>query len=188
MAFNRSRARTPLSPSSPASDCGETDFHTLYRQEKPRLLRYFLIKLGNRADADELAHETLTRFLSAAPATAIATPGAYLTRIATNLLKDRAERGSTKLAHITVPLDEGMSRANGADPHRDVEARQELARWKSILLRLPPRTLDIFLLNRVEGFSYREIAETMGLPLWMVQKQMLKAIRHIAAHQDEDHG
>lgn len=187
MTFDPTQVNAPLRHSSKATDGADSDFRTFYRREKPRLLRYFLIKLGNRADADELAHETLTRFLSAAPATAIATPGAYLTRIATNLLRDRAERGSTKLAHVSVPLDEGVSRATGVDPHRDVEARQELERWKAILLHLPARTLDIFLLNRVEGLSYREIAETMRLPLWMVQKQMLKAIRHIAAHRDEEH-
>ncbi|WP_150295649.1 RNA polymerase sigma factor [Sphingobium estronivorans] len=75
-------------------------FADVYRREKPRLLRYFLQKLGNRADADEMAQEVMTRFLGATPPVAVVTPRAYITRIATNMLRDRAERGSTRLAHL----------------------------------------------------------------------------------------
>jgi RNA polymerase sigma factor (sigma-70 family) len=161
------------------------DFKTIYLSERPRLLRFFLQRLGNRADADDLANETMVRYLGASPATSISAPRAYLIRIATNLLRDRAERGSTRLAQISVPLDEGLTRSCGFDPHRELESRQELQRWKEILLKLPPRTLDIFLLNRIDGRSYREIASDLSLPLWMVQKHMLKAIRHLAAHQND---
>lgn len=162
-------------------------FADVYRREKPRLLRYFLQKLGNRADADEMAQEVMTRFLGATPPVAVVTPRAYITRIATNMLRDRAERGSTRLAHLSVSLDEGLHRSNGIDPHREVEARQEVQHWRRVLQQLPPRTLEIFLLNRVEGYSYREIATDLRLPLWRVQKHMLKAIRHIAANMGGEH-
>lgn len=162
------------------------DFVAIYQREGPRLFRYFLRKLGNRADADDCVQEAMTRFLKTAPA-AVATPQAYLTRIATNMLRDHAERSSTRLSHQAVPLEEGQHRSTGIDPEREVEARQEVRRWCAILEELPPRTLEIFLLNRVEGYSYREIAADRRLPLWMVQKHMLKAIRHIAAHRRDEH-
>ncbi|WP_150295643.1 RNA polymerase sigma factor [Sphingobium estronivorans] len=92
------------------------DFAVVYQREKPRLLRYFLQKLGNRADADEMAQEVMTRFLGASPAIAVATPRAYITRIATNMLRDRAERGSTRLSQLSVSLDEGLHKSNGIDP------------------------------------------------------------------------
>ncbi|ATI80835.1 RNA polymerase sigma factor [Sphingobium yanoikuyae] len=162
-------------------------FAELYRKEKPRLLRYFQRKLGNRSDADDMAQETMARYFRAAPKDQLVTPQAYLTRIATNMLQDRAERGSTRLALHSTTLDEGLTASDGIDPHRDLAARQELARWRAILAQLPRDTLDIFSLNRIEGYSYREIAADKNLPLWVVQKHMLKAIRHIAANQDESH-
>lgn len=184
-----------VDPSHDPSDFTDTEdagrrqesFQLTYRKERPRLVRFFMRMLGSHADADDLADEAMTRYLGAKPSGSIAAPRAYLTRIATNLLRDRAERGSTKLVQLCVPLEEGLVRDVGTDPHREVEARQELERWKGILLQLPPRTLEIFLLNRVEGFSYQEIAQDMKLPFWLVKKQMLKAIRHIAAHREEDH-
>lgn len=158
-------------------------FTALYRQERPRLMRFFLRKLGNQADADDLSQETLARFFRAAP-TELATPQAYLTRIATNLLHDHVERGSTRLAKRTTVIDDALDAAGSTDPFREVEARQELGRWNEILKQLKPKTLEIFLLNRVEGYSYRQIATDLGVPLWIVQKHMARAIRHLAAHQE----
>lgn len=169
---------------APADTDVSARFAELYRKEKPRLLRFFLRKLGNSSEADDMAQETMARFFRAAPQVGMISPEAYLTRIATNMLQDRADRGSTRLALRSTTIDEAMAVSDGIDAHRDIAARQELARWRAILAKLPSDTLEIFSLNRIEGYSYREIAVNKDLPLWVVQKHMLKAIRHIAAHQD----
>ena len=168
------------------SEASSARFADLYRREKPRLLRFFFRKIGNKAEADDLAQETLARFFKATGRIDVATPEAYLTRIATNMLRDRAALGATALARACVPLEDGLGAADALDPHRAAAGRQSIARWQLILSQLAPLTLDIFLLNRVEGHSYRDIASMKGLPLWAVQKHMLKAIRHIAANQEAD--
>lgn len=177
----------PVVPVVPRDE-GMSRFADLYRKEKPRLMRLFMRKLGNRTDADDLAQETLARFFKAAPHEKLITPEAYLTRIATNMLKDRADHSSTKLALRSVPVDEQVAAIDDIDPLRELTARQDLARWRAILSELPAQTLEVFSLNRIEGYSYREIASDKGLPLWVVQKHMLKALRHIAANQDAEHG
>lgn len=159
-------------------------FPDFYRKEKPRLMRFFTRQLGNPADADELAQETFTRFVRAAPVQALASPQAYLTRIATNLLRDFIERGSTLLSRRSSLLDDDVELIAPVDTHREIQARQDLSRWTLILNQLEPKTLDIFLRNRVEGQTYVEIAQELGVPLWVVQKQMLKAIKHVIAHRE----
>ena len=170
-----------------SNDSGERfSFSDFYRREKPRLLRFFNRQLGNTADADDLSQETLTRFVRAAPHPSLDSPRAYLTRIATNLLRDHAASFSTKLSRRSTLLEEGVHTVSRLDPHRDLQARQELAHWTAILQQLPPRTLEIFLLNRVEGCSYAQIATDLGEPLWVIQKHMLKAIRLITAHKEAE--
>ncbi len=159
-------------------------FGEIYRREVPRLVGYFFSKVGNRDDADDMAHETFTRFLSVAGPVNILSPGGYLTRIASNLLRDRAKRGSTKLARISFPIEEGHHAIASDDPHRELEAREEARRWKAILALLPPLTHEIFLLNRVERYTYAEIAIRLDITVWRVQKHMLKALRHIEIHLD----
>ncbi|MHA3790467.1 sigma-70 family RNA polymerase sigma factor [Sphingomonas sp. YL-JM2C] len=165
---------------------GHSGFADLYRRELPRLRRFFRSKVRNPEDAIDLAHEALTRFLAKSGPTTISSPGGYLTRIATNLVLDRAKRGSTKLADITHPIDEALDAASDLDLHRQVELRQEAEHWRAILSLLPPLTLDVFLLNRNEGYTYAEVAARLDISVWRVQKQMQKALRHIEAHSDRD--
>lgn len=149
--------------------------------ERPRLIRFFRrqASFGCPDEADDLAQEAITRFLRAAPTTAVATPQAYLRRIAGNLLRDRAAHGSTRLAQISVPLVEGLDRPVEFDQHRELEAREELAHYDRVLRQLKPRTLEIFLLSRVEGYTYKEIAVRLGITVWTVKRAMLQAIAHL---------
>jgi RNA polymerase sigma factor (sigma-70 family) len=158
-------------------------FDGLYRQEVPTLVRFFRRRIGSQDEAEDLAQEALARFLKVSPATAVHTPQAYLRRIATNLLRDRADRASTKLTDLSVPLDEGMDQPAFADQHRELVGRQELDHFGEVLAQLKPRTLEIFLMSRVDGYTYKEIASALGMTLFGVKWHMLKAIGHIDQHR-----
>ncbi|MDO6415423.1 RNA polymerase sigma factor [Sphingomonas sp. BIUV-7] len=161
----------------------DPDFHAIYRAEAKNLLRYFIRRLGNADDAEDLTQETLTRYLRATPGTRVETPQAYLRTIANNLLRDRAERSSTKLAKMSAPLDEGLDRPAADDVHRDVANRQELDYYRMVLSKLKPITLQIFLMHRVDGYTHQEIAERLGKNIWSVKRQMVKAIAHLDRHR-----
>jgi RNA polymerase sigma-70 factor (ECF subfamily) len=179
-------ARRELEEPSEEEHGGHPDFADFYRSEIPRLRRFFRRKIRNPEDAFDMAHEALTRFLAVARPAKITSPGGYLTRIASNLVLDRAKRGSTKLADISLPLDEALDAASDMDLHRQTELRHEAERWRAILSLLPPLSLDVFLLNRIEGHTYAEVAARLDISVWRVQKQMQKALRHIEAHADRD--
>jgi RNA polymerase sigma factor (sigma-70 family) len=183
MALDENSDRTTGSDLPASKVSGSVEFDAIYRSEVPGLMRFFRRRLGSYDEADDLAHEALTRFLRVSPATRIATPQAYLRRIATNLLRDRAERASTRLSEVSVPLMEGLDHPTEYDQHRELEGRQELAHYTTILRELKPKTLEIFLLSRVDGFTYKEIAAKVGMSVWGVKRQMLKAIAHVDQHR-----
>jgi RNA polymerase sigma-70 factor (ECF subfamily) len=169
--------------SSTSKVMGASEFDAIYRSEAPALVRFFRRRLGSSDEAADMAQEALARFLRVSPMTQVTTPQAYLQRIATNLLRDRAERASTRLSEVSVPLMEGLDHPTEYDQHRELEGRQELAHYTAILRELKPRTLEIFLLSRVDGFTYKEIAVKVGMSVWGVKRQMLKAIAHLDQHR-----
>ena len=59
-----------------------------------------------------------------------------------------------------------------------------LNRLEAAILRLSPRTRDIFVAHRVHGMSYAEIAERTGLSRKRVEKHMAKAIVQIGRMMD----
>lgn len=146
----------------------------LYRTHAARLLRYFARRAGD--EAHDLVHETFARFahLSEPAARAVEKPEAYLGRVATNLLRDRAREAARKALDRHDQLDE--NRLSTGDPHRLLEDRDTVARLAAAVDRLNPRRRRIFLLHRVDRLTYAEIADAEGMSVKGVKTQMAKAL------------
>jgi len=54
-----------------------------------------------------------------------------------------------------------------------------------IIELLPPQRRIIFILNRIDGLKYKEIAEKLGISVSTVQKQMLEAIKHVSQYESQ---
>ncbi|GGA59071.1 RNA polymerase sigma factor [Sphingomonas psychrolutea] len=150
----------------------------LYRAQMPRLLRFFTRRSGND-DALDLVHETFERLARRDddPGSTVDRPEAYLTRIAGNLLRDRAKFAARRSAAFHVSIDEVP--LAGRDPHDQLEARDMINRLETAMQRLRPRTREIFMACRLDGYSYAEVAERVGMSVRGVRKQMSRAIAEI---------
>lgn len=150
---------------------------TFYRTQAPRLLRFFA-RRTSRDDADDLVQESFQRFAQAdARAAPIEEPEAYLGQIAKNLLRNRARAAIARSMVVQSP--DLVEQASTADPIGQLEARAELQRLAAILARMRPKTRQIFIAHRIEGLSYKDIAERTGLSVKGVEWQMSQAIQHI---------
>lgn len=150
----------------------------LYQTQAPRLLRYFA-RRADRQDADDLMQESFARLADAraVPGKVIEQPEAYLNRIATNLLRNRAKTALQRSLAQHVPVEDVP--LVGPDMVASLEARDLLNRLQNALMRLSPKTRDIFLAHRVDGFSYSDIAMRTGLSVKGVEWHMSKAITHL---------
>lgn len=159
------------------------ELETIYHAETPWLIRFFRRRLSSSHDAQDFAQEAMLRFMRIAPSTQLAAPQAYLRRIAANLVRDHIASGAERLARRSAPLIDGLDVAASVDLHQIVASQEELAAWDAILSKLKPRTLEIFLLSRVDGLTYQEIATQLDMTIWNVKKHMRKAIQHVARHR-----
>lgn len=149
-------------------------FAALYQAEHGRLLRYFRRRVGQDAALD-LAQEVFTRLLRSGTLARIDNPGAYLSRIASNLLIDNARRAKREQT-IIYPLDE--ARDAPAQPEQGLRLEAvDLRRiyWRA-LHAMSPRTRRIFLMQRLRGLTYREIAEQLGIGDKGVEYHMARAL------------
>lgn len=74
-------------------------------------------------------------------------------------------------------------------PERQVSARQELARVRSLIDALPGRCREIFVLRRIQGVPQREIAGRLGLSEHVVEQQAMRGLKLILkALAGEDEG
>jgi RNA polymerase sigma-70 factor (ECF subfamily) len=152
---------------------------SLYRAQSPRLLRSLQRRTANRDEALDLVQDIFCRLarMTARGGLRLERPEAYLSRIASNLLRDRAKVATRHRAQAHFEADEAC--LAGPDQQRLLESRDMLTRLEAAMLKLRPRTREIFMAHRIDGLSYAEIAERTGLSVKGVEKQMSKAIAHL---------
>ena len=150
----------------------------LYSSESRWLLRTLSRMTGNSEEARDLAHDAFLRLARLrADGSVLQRPRAYLRRIAANLVKDRAKSAARRSLALHVAADDEA--LPGADPYALLESRDMLRRLDAAMLRLRPKTREIFMAHRVHGLSYAEIAERTGLSVKGVEKQMSKALAQL---------
>ncbi|WP_245978405.1 RNA polymerase sigma factor [Aurantiacibacter xanthus] len=150
------------------------DVAALYEAEAPRLWRFFRRRTASPDEAEDLVHETFTRALGQGPRTRVRNPGGYLTRIAQNLLRDRAKIARRRSADLHVSADPDLPA--GTDPVHLLEVRNMLDRLEVVMLELPETTREVFMAHRLEGLTYTEIAGRTGLTVKQVEKAIARAM------------
>jgi RNA polymerase sigma-70 factor (ECF subfamily) len=139
----------------------------------PRLRRFCQAMTGNADDGDDLMQATVERALARSdqfdPQTRL---DSWLFRIAQNLHIDAVRRTRRRGAHL--PDDELLHMA-GEDGRTLVENRSELAVAQHALQQLPEDQRAVFVLVVVEGQGYREVAETLGIPIGTVMSRLARA-------------
>jgi RNA polymerase sigma factor (sigma-70 family) len=137
-------------------------------------VRSALMRRGRNAqDADDLVQEAWVRLACYESEQPVERPEAFLMRTALNLSIDahrmRVCHGEEVLLEDVVLLDV----APGTEAI--VLARERMERLSQCLGRLNDKTREIFLSYRVDGMTYREIAQHHGLSISTVEKHIAKA-------------
>lgn len=157
---------------------GSVAFENLYRDRAEILVRHFTSRMRDRDEAVDVVHEAFARFasLSQRSRAAFVRPDSYLYRICINLFRDRQRHWASQERHRAEQAIVGES---AHDPIHQLEARDTLHRLESAMLRLKPKTREIFLARRLDGMSYGEIAGRTGLSIKAIEKHMAKAVAQI---------
>lgn len=153
-------------------------FERFLRERVPRLAR-FLGRLRVRAeDAEDVAQESIARLLRYRDSEPPEAWAALLYRIAINVTRDRARR--ERQAPSGDAQDDALhSLATDDSPEQHASDQQALARVREAILRLPPRCRAVYLMHRVDGLSYAEIARRCGVSVKAVEKHMSHALREL---------
>ena len=157
---------------SPGREDNAERFERFVRDCVP-LLERFLGRLRVGADdVQDIAQESVARLLRYRDSEPAEAWTALLYRIAINVVRDRARHGRHESSDVA---DEPV--ATEASPEQHASDQQALARVRETILRLPPRCRAVYLMHRVEGLSYPEIARRCGISTKAVEKQMSHALR-----------
>jgi RNA polymerase sigma factor (sigma-70 family) len=160
----------------------QDDAEAFSRRYRLPLLRFFQRRLHNRADAEDLAHEVLLRL---ARQRARNPRPAYIFLAARSVLLDkvRKDRLRQRFAGDSHTLDENVIAVPSAE--RVYSARERVKRISELIEGLTPRAREVFVMHRIDGMAYSEIAQALGIAVSTVEKHMISALRYLVQHADE---
>jgi RNA polymerase sigma factor (sigma-70 family) len=148
-------------------------FETLYRRYVRDVYYYALAMLRNPADAEDV---TQTTFMNAYRAykrgDEIRKPQNWLIKIAHNVARTRYARASRRVKE--VPLEDHVDRL--AVPEEDKPSVEGVLR---ALGRLPFNQRAAIVMRELEGRSYAEIADTLGVSVSAVETLIFRARRSL---------
>ncbi len=153
----------------------------LFRAEAPRIVRFFERRSIDADEARDLTHEVFVRVAGIETGTRLRNPAAYIQRVARNLLFDRSRRNAVPSSPVHVELAHADAVPTPPRQSEAIEYEETYAAYLRALAGLSARTREVFLLQRRDGYTYREIGVRLGISIGTVEYHMTRALLHLAS-------
>lgn len=173
-----------------AGDGDEAAFRSLVERHQDRLVRLCQRILHDREEALDAAQEVFIKTYRKAgklePKGELFT---WLYRVASNhCLNKLRRRRIIRFLPIGDSHDEETVWLEPADqspaPDQQLAARERWQATANAISRLPESQRAVLVLAKFEGFSYRQIAETLQITEGAVESRLFRAMRNLSKAQD----
>src|SRR5690606_27894601 len=126
-------------------------------------------RLGDACDAADIAHDTFVRVIASRRAATLGhEPRAFLTHVAKGLVVDHWRRQEVERAYLaTIAL---LPEPEAPSPETRLLILEALCRIEAMLSGIPGRTREIFLLAQLDGLTYPQIADRLGMAVVTVKR------------------
>lgn len=148
----------------PNAPDAEHPLDAAYRDHSHWLVAFLRRRFSAR-EAEDLAQETFVR--AAGAQVTLRNPRGFLAKVALRVVQDDARRQAARPAFTSAEhLPEPSLLPDQA----------EALLLKQVILGLPPKLREVFLLSRFHGLTYEEIARRCNLSVKTVEARMTRAL------------
>ena len=156
-------------PKSDENICEDEVFQMLFKQYSLNIRNYILSKCGNVALAEDIVQDVFMKLWQKCEDIRFGSVKSYIYRAAENKLTDQYRHQKI----VLVYRKKSNSNQNiEQSPQYLLEEKEFKIKLENIIASIPEKSRTVFLMNRIEKLTYREIAERLEISQKAVEKRM----------------
>lgn len=141
---------------------------------KNKLYRFALRFLGSEDEAKDVVQEVLIKAWDRREDLKLYhSIEAWCMRLTRNLSLNKLKSGHYSRTQVLEDHDGHVN--TGENPHANTETNDVMANIQRLLKRLPEKQRQVLELRDIEGYSYQEISEILGIDLNQVKVNLFRA-------------
>ncbi|MEM8999864.1 MAG: sigma-70 family RNA polymerase sigma factor [Bacteroidota bacterium] len=157
---------------SDTSICEKRVFDKLFDLNAESLRNYLYYQCGDMQQAEDLVQEAFIKLWNNCKKVLFEKARGFLFAVAKNAFYNEVEHQKVVLKYAKRP----QKRADKETPEFQLEEKEFLHHLQSAIANLPEGQREVFLLNRMDQMTYKEIAEFLGVSQKAIEKRMHKAL------------
>ena len=160
--------------------CEEEVYSSLFRANSKTVFNYIYYKYGNEEKAYDVVQEAFIKLWENCAKVSPEKAKSFVYTVANNLYLNliKAEKVRQKYA------SDSKKPVSHESPEFLLEEQEYKEKLDRALASLPDNQRTVFLLNRIDGKKYAEIAEMEGVSVKAIEKRMHLALKHLREHID----
>lgn len=159
-------------------------FEKLFEEQNDGLVRFLCRRVHCVESARDIAQNAFMRIQKLENLMELENVKAYLYQVASNLAIDQKRRERLHGDYVQRELNsvnDGAIITNDS-PESIIIAQRQAQVMENVLQKLPEKCRRAFLLHRVKGLSYSEIATEMCVSVSSVEKYILQSLNSFRQH------
>lgn len=158
--------------------CNEETFDGFFHKHIKALRNYIYYKFGDDQSANDVAQEAFIALWNNCSKVTLDTARSYLYKIANNLSMSIKRHDQVKLRYNTQTV---IKDHTSESPEYLMLENEFMEQLNKAISSLPDKQREVFLMNRIEKLTYKEIAEIQQVSQKAIEKLMHKALLKIRA-------
>jgi len=160
--------------------CEEQLFSSIFKTNSKTIFNYIYYKFGNEEKAHDAVQEAFVKLWENCAKVSPEKAKSYLYTVANNLYLNVIKAEKIRLKHA----DKHAVHSTNESPEFLMEEQQFQKKLDDALNALPENQRTTFLLNRIDGKKYAEIAAMEGVSVKAIEKRMHLALKTLRERID----
>lgn len=160
--------------------CEDHVFSKVFKAHSKTVFNYIFYKFGNEEKAHDAVQEAFVKLWQNCAKVSPDKAKSYVYTVANNLYLNVIKAEKVRLKHA----DRHVKDRTNESPEFLMEEKEYKDKLDNALNALPENQRTTFLLNRIDGKKYAEIAEMEGVSIKAIEKRMHLALKSLREHID----